>query len=248
MKLGKYFWFFTKPSFFVHLFILVVLSSLFLATDYVKSYRTYGAMPKVLGEHVIVDLQAQVEPKSSPQPTSTAVAKPKPSSKLESSPVVASEKVSGAVNVDSPNPLCKGVKEDWKMIPEPGKEGLYIICNTTKENMASVSDLNSEQNTYRVAHGKNALNINSSICSIASKRAEEVAKNFSHDGFESAVNNSGLGFHSYGENIASGPLSAVHFIEWSWDRSPGHRENMLGDWSDGCAGVSGKYAVFLFAK
>lgn len=146
------------------------------------------------------------------------------------------------------NPLCRGVSESWKMIPDPNHAGQYIICNTESEKMTTVDELNRAQNNYRGEHGLNQLNINGQLCKIAANRAAEIAKDFSHGGFESAVKGSGLGKSSYGENIASGPLSGVHFVEWSWDKSPGHRENMLGDWTDGCGGVFDKYAVFLFAK
>ena len=50
------------------------------------------------------------------------------------------------------------------------------------------------------------------------------------------------------KNIASGPLTAVQFVEWSWDKSPGHRTNMLSDWNEGCGGVFDRFAVFIFAK
>lgn len=206
-------------------------------------------MPNVLSEAVIVkngqeplankqsfvkaDIKSEkkvlVFPKPSPSPLQKVLAATTPSDSSRDS-------------------LCKGVTESWKMIPDPSHEGLYVICNTVAEKMTTVGELNAAQNAYRVEHGLTALSINSKLCEIANTRAIAVAKSFGHDGFESAVESSGLGKSSYGENIASGPLSGVHFVEWSWDKSPGHRANMLGDWTDGCGGVNDKYAVFLFAR
>lgn len=144
--------------------------------------------------------------------------------------------------------VCKDIKDSWTMVPNSSGEELFTICNVKTEKMAIADELNIAQNNYRTGHGLNTLNINLGLCRIAASRAKEIANSFSHDGFEDAVDSSGLGFGSYGENIASGPLSATKFVEWSWDRSPGHKANMLGDWSDGCGGVADKYAVFLFAR
>ncbi|OGD89825.1 hypothetical protein A2W45_04135 [Candidatus Curtissbacteria bacterium RIFCSPHIGHO2_12_41_11] len=146
------------------------------------------------------------------------------------------------------NPLCKGVTEPWKLVPDPGKEGQFIICNSqTGNKMATADELNSALNNYRVAHGFNALRIDGTLCAIAGERAREISQNFSHDGFKAAVERHNLQ-KSAGENIASGPLTAVQFVEWSWDKSPGHRQNMLSDWTEGCGGVFDRFAVYVFAK
>ena len=146
------------------------------------------------------------------------------------------------------HPLCKGVTEPWKLVPDPQKEGQYIICNSqTGNQMATADELNVALNNYRVSHGLNALTIDDTLCSIAKERAREISQNFSHDGFEAAVERHNLQ-KSAGENIASGPLTAVQFVEWSWDKSPGHKANMLSDWNEGCGGVFDRFAVFIFAK
>ena len=146
------------------------------------------------------------------------------------------------------NPLCKGVTEPWKLVPDPEKEGQFIICNSeTGNKMATADELNSTLNNYRVAHGLNALRIDGTLCAIAGERAREISQNFSHDGFEAAVEKHNLQ-KSAGENIASGPLTAVQFVEWSWDKSPGHKANMLSDWTEGCGGVFDRFAVYVFAK
>ena len=148
----------------------------------------------------------------------------------------------------SSHPLCQGVTEPWKLVPDPEKEGQYIICNSqTGSQMATADELNVALNNYRVSRGLNALRIDGTLCAIAAERAREISKNFSHDGFEAAVEGHNLQ-KSAGENIASGPLTAVQFIEWSWDKSPGHRQNMLADWNEGCGGVFDRFAVYIFAK
>ena len=144
--------------------------------------------------------------------------------------------------------LCSGVTESWKLVPNPDVQGQYVICNSETGQMANASELNTVQNNYRVNNGLNSLSISGELCTIATERAREVADNFSHDGFEAAINRHNLQKSSVGENIASGPLTAVQFVEWSWDKSPGHRANMLGDWSEGCGGVYDRFAVFIFAK
>lgn len=93
----------------------------------------------------------------------------------------------------------------------------------------------------------NALIIDNTLCSIAQNRVREISQNFSHDGFEAAVERHNLQ-KSAGENIALGLLTAVQFVEWSWDKSSGHRANMLSDWNEDCAGVFDRFAVFIFAK
>jgi len=148
----------------------------------------------------------------------------------------------------SNHPLCKGVTEPWKLVPDPEKEGQFIICNSqTGNQMGTASELNVALNNYRVAHQLNALTIDNTLCSIAAERAVEISQNFSHDGFEAAVERHNLQ-KSAGENIASGPLTAVQFVEWSWDKSPGHKANMLSDWNEGCGGVFDRFAVFIFAE
>lgn len=146
------------------------------------------------------------------------------------------------------HPVCKGITGPWKLVPDPQKEGQYIICNTeTSNRMATADELNSALNNYRVSHGLNSLKIDGTLCAIAGDRAREVSQNFSHEGFEAATERHNLQ-KSAGENIASGPLTAVQFVEWSWDKSPGHKANMLVDWDVGCGGVFDRFAVYIFAQ
>jgi len=211
--------------FILFAFISIALAFLGLALNF-----------KILEEESFQKAEAsQVQEENSQKPES-----PKP--KLPGKPQTQ------IVQSKNSNPLCNGVTELWKLVPDPEKEGQFIICNSqTGSQMGTASELNVALNNYRVAHGLNALTIDNTLCSIAAERAVEISQNFSHDGFKAAVERHNLQ-KSAGENIASGPLTAVQFVEWSWDKSPGHRQNMLSDWTEGCGGVFDRFAVYVFAK
>ena len=172
-----------------------------------------------------------------------------PSAPLANQPAPISRQIAvGSKAGSSSNPLCKGITDPWTMVPDPSHEGEYVICNVDVEEMATLDELNNAQNEYRRDHSLNTLTIDSALCTVASQRAKEISTNFSHDGFEAAIDRNGINRSGVGENIASGPLSGVHFVQWAWDRSPGHRENMLRDWAVGCGGVYDRFAVFIFGK
>lgn len=213
---------------------------IFTSTSAVSNLRSTQALP--LDDEAIIQIvnPAKGEPKEKD---------------LSKEPEVQSAKIIAKKNEEQisyksggTSPLCKDVNESWQLVPNPKEEGLYVICNAKNDAMATAAELNVALNNYRQGLGLPKLTINDQLCQISAKRAKEVASNFSHSGFEEAVKSSGLGKSSYGENIASGPMSAVRFVEWSWDKSPGHRENMRRDWTDGCGGVYDRFAVFLFAK
>jgi len=213
---------------------LLLTLTLFLLIPSVVNLRLGNAQPAISDESVL-ELPI-ISPPAPPAKTKDVVLdtqQPNPTVK------VGSKNLSG---------LCSGVTESWKLVPNPDVQGQYVICNSETGQMANASELNTVQNNYRVNNGLNSLSISGELCTIATERAREVADNFSHDGFEAAINRHNLQKSSVGENIASGPLTAVQFVEWSWDKSPGHRANMLGDWSEGCGGVYDRFAVFIFAK
>ncbi len=238
--------FLPKYPHIARLLVVIFFSSAFFGTELVANWRTLAASSQTLGN---IDVNA--ETLASPSP----VVRPGPSPKVKvvragintSSPSpTPSPQTQGAKT--SNNPLCRGVSGEWKMIPEPGREGMYVICNIVEEKVGTSDELNAALNNYRKEHGLGTLFINSGLCKVAGERAHEILINFSHDGFEAATKRSGVNARAFGENIASGALSATKFVEWSWDRSPGHKANMLGDWTDGCGAIWDKYAVFLFAK
>lgn len=146
--------------------------------------------------------------------------------------------------------LSKG-EENYKLRPDPEKPGFFIMDNAPKEKMTTVEELNLAMNNYRKAHGLNELNINNELCKFADQRAREISNNFSHDGFNFHLINgdyTNSGFTSFGENIWQGYFSGVHIVEYAWDKSEGHRQAQLDNWSSGCAGVYDKYVSFIFAR
>ncbi len=225
---GKY-----AKHLFSHFLVMSLIISAVVGNYAVKGIVNARFLPNSTDDAVLIlDLPSpspSVEPKVTPKATQTPNA-PKP------------------VQGGSANPLCKGITAPWTMVPDPSHEGEYVICNTVAEKMATTDELNVAQNNYRQNHGLNTLNIDSALCKVAGERAHEIAGNFSHDGFETAIDRNHISYSAVGENIASGPLTGVHFVEWAWDRSPGHKANMLGDWSRGCGGVYSRFAVFIFAK
>ena len=232
-----------KKTLGFHISKLFLIISVFLIIPSVGNLRLGYSQP-LNWEKAIIEV-------SLPSPT------PKPKEEVTETPIAGNkdfildaQEENPEVKLDSKklSTLCKDVNESWKLVPNPDVDGQYIICNSGSGEMATAGELNSAQNNYRVNNGLNALTIDGQLCSIAAERAKEVADNFSHDGFEAVVDRHNLQKNAVGENIASGPLTAVQFVEWSWNMSPGHRENMLGDWSEGCGGVYDRFAVFIFAK
>lgn len=197
---------------------------------------------------LVVSLDLKIKQEISSQKSPNVASQEESNQKLENPKPKLPGKPQTQIQRNTSHPLCKGVTEPWQLVPDPQKEGQFIICNSeTGNKMATADELNTAMNNYRSAHGLGMLTNDATLCAIAAERAREISANFSHDGFEEAVTRHNLQ-KSAGENIASGPLTAVQFVEWSWDKSPGHRQNMLSDWSEGCGGVFDRFAVFIFAK
>lgn len=130
-------------------------------------------------------------------------------------------------------------------------EGCYTMRDVPFEEMATAEELNYALNNYRQAHGLNKINIDPQICQLANQRALEVSTNFSHDGFRNHIENGDYdftGFQSIAENLWQGSFSAVHIVEYGWDNSEGHRANLQGKFSRGCAGVYATNAVYIFVN
>jgi len=147
-------------------------------------------------------------------------------------------------------PSPSGPKYQLEADPD-GQEGFYIMKNTGFETMATVTELNQAVNNYRYDHHLSALYIDPQLCDIATSRSQEIHTQFSHDAFAahvSAGDYNYVGFSSIGENLWQGSFSAVHIVEFGWDRSPGHQANLKGDWTRGCAGIFDTNAVFVFAR
>lgn len=131
------------------------------------------------------------------------------------------------------------------------EEGCYSIKNAPLEEMATTAELNQAVNNYRSSHSRNTLQIDDQLCRIADQRALEAYQNFNHDGFRQHIeagHYDSTGYKSIAENLWQGEFSGVHIVEFGWDKSPGHRQNLQGDWDKGCAGVAANTAVYIFLK
>jgi len=247
IRFGKYFSIKKIPDYLhpqiLRLFLMLLI---FVSLPTFSNYRVSNSQPNAIGNDLVeINLPSPV-----PSLTPQAVQINEEINIIEQEIInvdIRGESIENIGNKDYSH-LCEGISEAWKLVPNPDQDGQFIVCNSETGEMSGVGDLNNAQNNYRVSNGLNNLTINNELCAVAAERAVEVASNFSHDGFESAIDRHNLQFNSIGENIASGPLTATQLVQWSWDKSPGHRENMLGDWSDGCGGIHDIYAVFVFAK
>lgn len=185
--------------------------------------------------------------------SSTATPTPTPTSNVASqSATLATPKVSPSPKLPPQLASPKTQTENYQLEPDPdGKEGFFIIKSAPSETMSTVESLNSAVNNYRQTHNLNQLYIDPQLCEIAYQRAVEIDQEFSHEQFAQHVEAGDYnytGFNSIGENLWQGSFTGVHIVEFGWDKSPGHRDNLQGDWSRGCAGIFKINATFIFAR
>lgn len=121
------------------------------------------------------------------------------------------------------------------------------------DHMSTADELFNAMNIYRSAHNLPTLSKNDTLCSIAQNRANQQ-KEFgylSHDGFQEAGKSQNE-FSDMTEVLFGGvqPVSGIHIIEWGWDKSlTGHHEAISNPkWHEGCGGIAGYYAVFIFGS
>jgi uncharacterized protein YkwD len=103
----------------------------------------------------------------------------------------------------------------------------------------------SQINAYRAQNGLGPVSTNSEVCSFAAIRAQEIASDFSHNGFTNRINSKTLPYSSYHEvteNIAMN--SDASQIVTMWINSPGHAENMRKDTPYVCVAQSGNYFAY----
>ena len=85
-------------------------------------------------------------------------------------------------------------------------------------------------NDYRHSNGLGSVVTNNYTCSFAATRAQEIASNFSHDGFSSRLSSHTFPYPNYSlvtENIAQ--TSNYKDVVNLWANSPGHAANMKAD-------------------
>lgn len=89
-------------------------------------------------------------------------------------------------------------------------------------------------NQFRISKGRLPVKSNPSTCRLASLRAKEIAKDFSHDGFYNRVKNKDLPYPTYKlatENLAR--TKRQNAVEL-WIDSPSHAQNLLKNTSFAC--------------
>lgn len=99
-------------------------------------------------------------------------------------------------------------------------------------------------NNYRKEKGISAIQIDNQLCEATKKRWEQIGSDFSHAGFEVAVQ--GLGFTATAENIWRGSQPSPENVIKSWADSQGHKKNMEGTWQYGCGILNEGRAIYLF--
>lgn len=108
-----------------------------------------------------------------------------------------------------------------------------------------------KHNAARAKRGFTNLTFNSALQAIAQAHSEAMARSstMSHDGagdgsFELRIGRSPYPFAAAGENIAAGAAD-VPAVMLEWLNSPGHRQNILGPYTDfGGAVVSGRGVLY----
>jgi len=148
--------------------------------------------------------------------------------------------------VEIPSKLSVSVNSS----PEPDLKTDKINSSVSPESISDKGnqELFGEVNNFRKESGKGILNKTSNICNFASERFLELQSNYSHDGFSRM--RSATGKNSGAENIAKTSSNrGNHYVVYEmWAKSEGHRQNMLGDYTEGCGYYDGRYAVLILAR
>lgn len=101
-------------------------------------------------------------------------------------------------------------------------------------------------NDYRVSHNLKPLVKSESLCTLAKIRVIDLRTDYSHDLFKQRVKESDLSqYETVGENLDWSPSSdSSKKILSDWDKSPKHKELLLGDYEEACVEVD-MYNVVL---
>lgn len=115
-----------------------------------------------------------------------------------------------------------------------------LLASCSKNNVTETYTSTDRQilqlvNQYRKSMGKAELEMNQTIWNEAMQHSSNMAAGtvaFSHDGFTDRINRikAAIGGSSAAENVAYGYPTAQSVVD-GWLSSPGHRNNMEGDYS-----------------
>src|SRR5690349_2072638 len=113
-----------------------------------------------------------------------------------------------------------------------------IILTITATSFSPHEGINDDvlryTNQFRRSKGRSELRMNEELNELAKKHSEDMAKGrcgFGHSGFEKREKVARKEFRctAFAENVAYGAESGKEVVEL-WEHSPGHRENLLGDY------------------
>jgi uncharacterized protein YkwD len=153
---------------------------------------------------------------------------------------------SALVPTDKPSPTL--IKSGQTMSPTPTLvfiQSTPTIVPKRSEVVQTGGLFISQINAYRAQNGLGPVSANSETCTFAAIRAQEIASDFSHNGFTNRINSKTLPYSSYHEvteNIAMN--SDASQIVTMWINSPGHAENMRKDTPYVCVAQSGNYFAY----
>lgn len=115
----------------------------------------------------------------------------------------------------------------------------------TTTNLSVKDDLINQINGYRQSQGLPEVRTDSYTCGFAATRAQEVATNFSHDGFNQRVNSQTLPYPSFSnvtENLAQ--AESEDTVIQMWINSPSHATNLKANVTFACVRKIGKFYAF----
>lgn len=109
-------------------------------------------------------------------------------------------------------------------------------------------------NKYRLSKGLVPLKLNNDIIAVARKHSSDMADKtvaFGHDGFTARAKSLGArisGLKAVAENVAYGQRTAAEAVE-DWIKSPGHRVNIEGNYTQtGIGVVANKKGVLYYTQ
>jgi len=110
-------------------------------------------------------------------------------------------------------------------------------------------------NVERAANGLAPLTMDNNLSAAAAIRAQEINVQFGHtrpNGLScfSVLQELGISYRAAGENIAIGQPSPAQVVQ-AWMDSPGHRANILGDYTRigvGVTAASGSFRGYAWAQ
>ena len=110
-----------------------------------------------------------------------------------------------------------------------------LFCSLTLKAQSLQDDVLKFTNQLRQGKGLPALEMRDDLNELALKHSTDMAKgktSFGHDGFEQrrqAAFKFLPGMNAFSENVAYGATSAKDVVNM-WNKSSGHRRNMLGNY------------------